>query len=154
MQMRASMGVEMSQDLKMFGRLSEADAKAFVDAVVFDENGLVPAIAQKHDTREVLMLAWMNREALFETLTKGRVCYFSRQRQALWRKGEQSGNTQQLMQVRLDCDGDTVLVIVDQKGPACHTGREHCFFQSVSDGAMVPSTKPVMDPAEMYGDKA
>lgn len=98
-------------------------------AVTWDRNGLVPAIAQQHDTGEVLMLAWMNKEALEETLATGRVCYWSRSRRKLWRKGETSGHVQRLVEARLDCDGDTVLLLVDQTGPACHTGERSCFFR-------------------------
>lgn len=98
-------------------------------AVTWDRNGLVPAIAQQHDTGEVLMLAWMNKEALEETLATGRVCYWSRSRRKLWRKGETSGHVQRLVEARLDCDGDTVLLLVDQTGPACHTGARSCFFR-------------------------
>jgi phosphoribosyl-AMP cyclohydrolase len=98
--------------------------------VAWNERGLVPAIAQQHDTGEVLMLAWMNKDALRETLATGRVCYWSRSRRALWRKGETSGHVQRLVEARLDCDGDTVLLRVDQTGPACHTGQRTCFFQT------------------------
>jgi phosphoribosyl-AMP cyclohydrolase len=97
--------------------------------VAWNGNGLVPAVAQQHDTGEVLMLAWMNREALAETLATGRVCYWSRSRRRLWRKGETSGHTQRLVEARLDCDGDTILLLVDQTGPACHTGARSCFFR-------------------------
>src|SRR6186997_2285134 len=91
--------------------------------VSFNADGLVPAIAQQHDTGEVLMLAWMNGDAVAETLATGRACYFSRSRDRLWRKGESSGQQQRLVELRLDCDGDTVLLLVDQLGVACHTGR-------------------------------
>ena len=91
----------------------------------------MPAIAQQHDTGEVLMLAWMNAASVAETLVTGRVCYWSRSRQALWRKGETSGHVQRLVEMRLDCDGDTVLLLVDQTGPACHTGARSCFFTAV-----------------------
>ena len=99
-------------------------------AVSWNAEGLVPAVAQQHDTGEVLMLAWMNREALAENLATGRVCYWSRSRRRLWRKGETSGHTQRLVEARLDCDGDTILLRVDQTGPACHTGARTCFFRS------------------------
>jgi phosphoribosyl-AMP cyclohydrolase len=99
-----------------------------LDAIRYDAAGLVPAIAQRHDTGEVLMLAWMNRDALEETLRTGRVCYYSRSRQRLWRKGEESGHVQHLKELRLDCDGDAVLLKVDQTGAACHTHRPHCFY--------------------------
>lgn len=114
------------------------DAEALLDAVAFNGDGLVPAIAQQHDTGEVLMLAWMNRQSLNETLATGRVCYWSRSRQALWRKGETSGHVQRLVACRLDCDVDTLLLFVDQTGPACHTGARTCFFQSVPVGGACP----------------
>ncbi len=98
-----------------------------LDRVKFNTDGLVPGIAQQHDTGEVLMLAWLNREALELTLTSGRAVYWSRSRQELWRKGDTSGNEQHIVEVRLDCDGDTVLLRVDQTGPACHTGDRTCF---------------------------
>ena len=116
----------------------------------FNEDGLIPAIAQQHDTGEVLMLAWMNREALAETLRTGRVCYYSRSRRALWRKGERSGQVQVLQELRLDCDGDTILLLVDQTGVACHTGRRSCFFRAMRDGAMAEVAKPEITPAELY----
>jgi phosphoribosyl-AMP cyclohydrolase len=100
-------------------------------ALMFNEQDLVPAVAQQHDTGEVLMLAWMSRESLAETLETGRVCYWSRSRRALWRKGETSGHTQRLVEARLDCDGDTLLLLVDQTGPACHTGAHSCFFRTI-----------------------
>ena len=95
--------------------------------ISFDRDGLVPAIAQQHDTGEILMVAWMNRDAVRATLTEGRACYWSRSRAKLWRKGESSGQVQLLREMRLDCDGDTVLLLVDQPGVACHTGRRSCF---------------------------
>ncbi len=101
---------------------------AVPDILRFNRDGLIPAIAQQHDTRELLMLAWMNRQALEETLNTGRVCYWSRSRGSLWRKGETSGHTQKLVQCYLDCDGDALLLLVDQTGPACHTGARSCFF--------------------------
>ena len=110
--------------------MSEQD---ILTAIRFDAAGLVPAIAQQHDTGEVLMLAWMNREAIVETLATRRVCYFSRSRNALWRKGETSGQAQHLKELRVDCDGDTLLLLVDQEGVACHTGRRNCFFRAARD---------------------
>ena len=103
--------------------------------VRFDANGLVPAIAQQHDTGEVLMLAWMNRAALSETVATGRVCYYSRSRNGLWRKGETSGQAQHLKELRIDCDGDMLLLLVEQHGVACHTGRRSCFYRALRDGA-------------------
>ncbi|MDP9096998.1 MAG: phosphoribosyl-AMP cyclohydrolase [Pseudomonadota bacterium] len=123
---------------------------ALVDQVRFDAAGLVAAIAQQHDSGEVLMLAWMNREALEETLATGRVCYFSRSRDALWRKGETSGQTQRLIDLRLDCDGDAVLVLVDQLGVACHTGRRSCFYRAERDGALTELTAPLIAEADLY----
>ena len=103
-------------------------AESVLAAIRFDANGLVPAVAQQHDTGEVLMMAWMNRDAVAETLATGRVCYFSRSRNALWRKGETSGQAQHLKELRVDCDGDTLLLLVDQQGVACHTGRRSLFL--------------------------
>jgi phosphoribosyl-AMP cyclohydrolase len=111
--------------------LEPLDPAALVAAVRFDADGLVPAIAQSRDTGEVLMLAYMNREALEETIATGRVCYWSRSRGKLWRKGETSGHTQRLVGIALDCDGDALLLQVEQLGPACHTGARSCFFRSI-----------------------
>lgn len=131
---------------------TEPDAAArFLDAVRFDAKGLVPCIAQQHDTGEVLMMAWMNAEAVVETLTTGRVCYFSRSRNALWRKGETSGQQQRLVDLRLDCDGDTLLALVDQDGVACHTGRRNCFFRAIRNGALTTIADPLVDPKALYG---
>jgi len=107
---------------------------SIVDMVRFNADGLVPAIAQQDKTGQVLMMAWMNRAALEETLVTGRVCYWSRSRQALWRKGETSGNVQHLVRCAVDCDGDTVLLLVEQQGPACHTGARACFFNEHRPG--------------------
>jgi phosphoribosyl-AMP cyclohydrolase len=120
-------------------------------ALCFDANGLVPAIAQQHDTGEVLMMAWMNKDAVAETLTTGRVCYWSRGRGRLWRKGETSGQVQYLTEFRIDCDGDTILLQVAQEGVACHTGRRACFFRAVRDGALVEIAAPLIDPEKLYG---
>lgn len=119
--------------------------EAVIKTIAFDARGLVPAIAQRHDTGEVLMLAWMNAAALRETLATGRACYWSRSRQALWRKGESSGHVQTLVDFRLDCDNDTVLLLVEQKGPACHTNRPNCFFRAVRDGALATISEPAED---------
>lgn len=100
----------------------------------FDSNGLIAAIAQDHSSGEVLMLAWMNAEALAETLRTGQAVYWSRSRQKLWRKGEESGHTQRVLEVRVDCDQDAVLLKVEQKGPACHTNARSCFYR-VADAA-------------------
>lgn len=117
----------------------------------FDGNGLIAAIAQQHDTGEVLMLAWMNQAAIEETLKTGQVCYFSRSRNRLWRKGETSGQVQKLIEMRLDCDGDAVLLLVDQRGVACHTGRRSCFYQAVQDDKLVEISQPEIQPEDLYG---
>lgn len=117
----------------------------------YNADGLVPAIAQQHDTGEVLMMAWMNAESLRETLDKGRVCYWSRSRQKLWRKGESSGQVQILKEMRFDCDGDTILLLVDQTGPACHTGRRSCFYNAVRGDRVEVVADPVIDPETLYG---
>ena len=122
-----------------------------LDAIAFDANGLVPAIAQQHDTGEVLMMAWMNAESLRETLRTGQVCYFSRSRGALWRKGETSGQIQRLQELRVDCDGDTVLLLVDQTGVACHTGRRSCFFRAAAPGGLTEIAAPLVAPETLYG---
>jgi len=118
--------------------------------IKFGIDGLVPAIAQQHDTGEVLMMAWMNRDAVRASLAEGRACYWSRSRGKLWRKGETSGQTQQLHELRLDCDGDTVLLLVDQHGVACHTGRRNCFFRAWRDGEWVVVAEPQIPPETLY----
>ena len=120
--------------------------------IAFDSAGLIPAIAQQHDSGEVLMMAWMNRESVAETLRTGRVCYWSRARGKLWRKGETSGQVQNLVELRVDCDGDALLLLVDQKGVACHTGRRNCFFTAVRDGKTVEIAKALVDPKTLYGE--
>lgn len=124
-----------------------------LDSLRYNEAGLVPAIARQHDSGEVLMMAWMNRAAIEETLSTGRVCYFSRSRAGLWRKGESSGQIQKLVSLRIDCDGDTLLLDVDQTGPACHTGRRDCFYWRM-DGADVELDKATLiSPDQLYGKK-
>jgi phosphoribosyl-AMP cyclohydrolase len=113
-----------------------------LDEIKFDADGLVPAIAQQHDTGEVLMMAWMSRESVRLTLAEGRACYWSRSRQALWRKGETSRQVQHLKELRLDCDGDALLVLVDQEGVACHTGRRSCFFHAWREGQWAVIAEP------------
>jgi phosphoribosyl-AMP cyclohydrolase len=126
-------------------------AEVVLGAIRFDANGLVPAVAQQHDTGEVLMMAWMNAAAVRETLATGRVCYFSRSRGKLWRKGETSGQTQHLVDLRIDCDGDTLLLLVRQDGVACHTGRRSCFYLAWRDGALREIAAPEIDPKVLYG---
>jgi phosphoribosyl-AMP cyclohydrolase len=120
----------------------------------FDANGLVPAIAQQHDTGEVLMMAWMNQDAVAETLATGRVCYWSRSRGGPWRKGETSGQIQSLKEMRVDCDGDTLLLLVDQAGVACHTGRRSCFYRSARGGDVETVMDVEIPPDTLYGGKS
>ena len=124
--------------------------------IKWNEAGLVAAIAQDWQTGEVLMMAWMNAESLALTLKEQRAIYYSRSRQSLWRKGEESGNVQQLKELRLDCDGDTVLLKVEQVGGiACHTGRRSCFYRLAgSDGELVTTDAVIKDPADIYGKQS
>jgi phosphoribosyl-AMP cyclohydrolase len=124
---------------------------AILAALRFDANGLVPAIAQDADHGDVLMMAWMNADSVRETLATRRVCYWSRSRQALWRKGETSGQSQTLVDFRIDCDGDTVLLLVRQDGVACHTGRRSCFFLAERDGALQEIAPVLIAPDALYG---
>ena len=129
----------------------------WLDAVRFDERGLVPVIAQEHGSKDVLMFAWMNREALARTVATGEAVYWSRSRRRLWHKGEESGHVQQVRSLRLDCDHDVLLLQVEQLGQApgetpiaCHTGRHACFFERLQDGAW-ESVEPVLkDPGRIY----
>ena len=115
--------------------------------------GLVSAVAQDADTREVLMVAWMNPEAFAETVRTGRAVYFSRSRNKLWRKGEESGHVQEVREIRVDCDADAVLLLVKQVGgAACHEGYPSCFFRTVTGGELVTRGEKVFDPAAVYGN--
>jgi phosphoribosyl-AMP cyclohydrolase len=131
--------------------MAPAARAQLLDAVRFDHAGLVACIAQQHDSGEVLMMAWMNRAALAETLATGRVTYWSRSRGALWRKGESSGQVQKLVDLRLDCDGDTLLALVEQTGVACHTGRRSCFYRALREGDLAELTAPDVAPEALYG---
>lgn len=113
-------------------------------SLTYDANGLIPVIAQDHITGEVLMFAWMNADAVMLTLTTGKVTYWSRSRAAFWIKGETSGHTQRLIDLRIDCDRDSLLVLVEQQGPACHTNRRSCFYTAVRNGAEVEISAPVV----------
>ncbi len=113
------------------------------ETLKYDNNGLIPAIAQDAETGEVLMMAWMNREAVERTLESGKVTYWSRSRQSFWVKGETSGHLQELVDLRVDCDRDCILVLVNQTGPACHTNRRSCFYTAVRDGEEVELMKPM-----------
>ena len=131
--------------------ISAEAAAQVADGLKYTADGLVPAIAQQFDTGEVLMMAWMNADAVKESLVTGRACYYSRSRGALWRKGETSGQVQTLMDLRWDCDADTVLMLVDQKGMACHTGRRNCFFNAVRDDKITVIADVEVDPKDLYG---
>ncbi len=141
----------MLKDIENRPRGSRFQRSEILAALKLNADGLIPAIAQQHDTGEVLMMAWMNREALDETLATGRVCYYSRSRGKLWRKGESSGQVQRLKGLYIDCDGDTLLLRVDQPGPACHTGRSNCFFFRVDGDEAVVTADPLIDPETLYG---
>jgi phosphoribosyl-AMP cyclohydrolase len=124
----------------------------WLDAVKWSADGLVPAIAQQAETGKVLTLAWMNREALDLTATTGEAHYWSRSRRKLWRKGEQSGHVQKVREIRLDCDNDAILLVVEQVGGlACHTGRERCFFLRLEDGRWEADEPVLRDPQDIYG---
>jgi phosphoribosyl-AMP cyclohydrolase len=125
-------------------------SEALLDAVRFDQDGLVAAVAQDAGGA-VLMVAWMNRDALAETVRTGQVCYWSRSRARLWRKGERSGQIQRLRELRLDCDGDAVLLLVEQEGVACHTGHRRCFYRVWRDGALVETEAAAVAPEQLYG---
>lgn len=121
-----------------------------LDNLKYNHDGLIPVVAQQYDSGEVVMLAWMNRAAIEETLETARVCYWSRSRQSFWRKGESSGQIQQLMEMRFDCDGDALLLKVNQTGPACHTGRRSCFYHKVVNGSVIIDSEALIDPKELY----
>lgn len=129
------------------------DFTEIMTQIAFDRDGLVFAVAQQHDSGEVLMAAWMNRMAVERTLATGDVHYWSRSRMKLWRKGETSGQTQKLVELRVDCDGDTLLALVDQQGVACHTGRRNCFFRAVHGGKLETIAEVAVDPKKLYGDQ-
>ena len=129
------------------------DPGELLNDIKWNGDGLVPAIAQDFESGEVLMLAWMNRQALALTIEEGRAIYWSRSRGALWRKGEESGHVQNLKELRIDCDYDTVLMKVEQLGGiACHTGRRHCFFQRLEDGGWQVTDDVIKSPDEIYGN--
>ena len=121
-------------------------------AIQFDTQGLVPAVAQQQGSGEVLMMAYMDRDAIVETMRTGRVCYWSRSRRAPWRKGDTSGHIQELVELRVDCDGDTLLVEVEQTGVACHTGRHNCFFRAIRDGELTEIAAIEVDMARLGKD--
>ncbi len=122
-----------------------------IEHVKFDDRGLVTAIAQDADNGEILMLAYMNEESLRRTLDSGVMTYWSRSREKLWLKGESSGHTQQVVDARIDCDGDALLFRVRQEGGACHTGFRSCFYRKLEDDGLVESGEKIFDPDEVYG---
>ena len=127
-----------------------SDYDTILAEINFNSDGLVAAIAQQYDTGEVLMMAWMNKDAVRETLATGQVCYWSRSRNAFWKKGESSGQIQQLKEMRIDCDGDTLLLKLDQKGVACHTGRRNCFYKTVKGDTIMINQEVQINPDELY----
>lgn len=127
------------------------DPDALLDDVTFDDDGLVPAIVQDHDTGQVLMMAYMNAETLSQTLETGRMTYWSRSRQSVWVKGATSGHTQAVRSARLDCDGDALLFRVEQEGGACHTGHRSCFYRRATREGWTDDGEEVFDPDAVYG---
>ena len=130
--------------------LTEDILNRLLNELSFDANGLIPAIAQQFDSGEVLMMAWMNKEAVKATLTENRGVYWSRSRNSLWRKGEASGQIQQLKEFRWDCDRDTILLLVDQTGVACHTGRRNCFYFAIRGDEVTTISDVIIDPGSLY----
>ncbi len=130
--------------------LKPEQIQRILDGLSFDANELIPAIAQQFDTGEVLMMAWMNREAVRATLTENRGIYWSRSRDKLWRKGESSGQIQHLKEFRWDCDQDTILLQVDQSGVACHTGRRNCFYFAIREDEVKTIADVTIDPSSLY----
>lgn len=122
----------------------------YLDEIKWDTQGLIPAIAQDMNSGKILMMAWMNRAALEESVASGRAVYWSRSRKALWRKGESSGHEQRIHSIKLDCDGDVILLEVEQQGVACHTGRESCFFRTLENGTWKENASVIIDPKEIY----
>jgi phosphoribosyl-AMP cyclohydrolase len=132
----------MFTQLETFPAGASVPTSVVLDALPFNGDGLIAVVAQQFDSGEVLMLAWMNRTALEETLATGQACYWSRSRQSLWRKGETSGCIQLVREVRLDCDGDALLLLVDQTGGACHTGRRSCFYHQLDNERLLVLSDP------------
>ena len=134
--------------------MSEATTPAWLDEIQWNDQGLVPVITREQGTGQVLMLAWMNRDALAATVAEGRAVYWSRSRGRLWRKGEESGHMQTIHEIRLDCDKDTLLLSVSQEGGiACHTGRHHCFFHKLEDRSWKVVDPVLRDPRDIYSRK-
>ncbi len=144
------MSVPLFKSLERAAAGESVALRDVLDALRFSDDGLIPAIAQRHDTGAVAMVGYMNRATLEETLRTGRVCYYSRSRKRVWRKGEESGNVQQLRELRIDCDGDALLLTVEQTGPACHTGQRSCFYLKVDGDRVTVTDTPERSPEDMY----
>lgn len=141
----------MISDLDNDSSNSSNTAESYLDQVKWNTDGLVAAIAQDHVTGQILMQAWMNRESLALTVKEQRAIYWSRSRQKIWRKGEESGHVQKLHEVRLDCDGDAILLTVEQLGGiACHTGRRHCFYQRLENETWTEVDPVIKNPSDIY----
>lgn len=135
-------------------RITNEKTMSFLDEVKYNEDGLVPTIAQDAETGKIMMFAWMNRESLQQTVEKNEVVYYSRSRQQLWHKGESSGHTQRLKEIRIDCDNDVILLMIEQVGGiACHTGRESCLYRRYEDGEWKVVEDIIKSPEEIYGKK-
>ena len=119
------------------------DLDSILKVLKFNQDGLIPAVAQDIDTKEVLMLAWMDDKAIRSTLEEGQVCYYSRSRKAYWKKGEESGHKQRMVELYIDCDGDSILLLVNQEGPACHTNRSGCFYLRAEKNTVMISSDPI-----------
>lgn len=140
----------VSTQIQVYGVM---DTNALLGQVKYGDGGLVMAIAQDYQTNEILMVAYMNEQTLRQTLETGTMTYWSRSRKKVWVKGESSGHTQEVKEVRIDCDGDALLFKVEQKGEAaCHTGHRSCFYRKLEDGTLVETDEPVFDPASVYGN--
>ena len=127
------------------------DTEQLINSIVWNQDGLVPAIAQDHDSHEILMMAWMNSDALLETIETNSAVYWSRSRSRLWRKGEQSGHQQRVHEIRLDCDNDVIILLVEQLGGiACHTGRKSCFYRRLHNGEWQTIAPVLKDPKDIY----
>ena len=137
--------MSLLKDLEIANKGERAPLEDVLDALPYNDQGLIAAIAQDRNSKEVLMLGWMNRQAILTTLREGQVCYYSRSRQTYWRKGETSGHTQQLVSMHFDCDGDALLMQVNQAGPACHTNRLSCFYLGVNGTEVVVDQEKISD---------
>ena len=145
----------MSNSQSTFTPIQNLQAGSWLDAVTWNEQGLVPAIAQEVGSKDILMMAWMNRDALLETLRLGEAVYWTRSRQKLWHKGEESGHTQKVKEIRLDCDNDVVILQVEQTGGiACHTGRESCFYRKLTVNGWEIVDAQLKDPSQIYAQKS